>query len=149
MKSLITRRNLWGTFIKQIWQIETYTHLRLKVCLSTIHVLELWEEERKMKRTLHSKSRLWFLSKTVTDSPTDCWWSMEDFLTLNITQRSEEIYNIWKSKISRRRAYLLSPGCYIIKLHHLFAKFFEAVCQVLFIGRILNSLQGFLYLPHT
>lgn len=55
----------------------------------------------------------------------------------------------WKSMRHWNSRYLLSPGCHIVKLHHLFPKLFEPVGQILLIGSILYSFQGLFHLIHT
>lgn len=47
------------------------------------------------------------------------------------------------------KTHLLSACSHIVQLHHLFSKLLEAVSQVLFIGGILHTLQGFLHLWNT
>lgn len=61
----------------------------------------------------------------------------------------EDTLFFWKSMRIWNSRYLLSPGCHIVKLHHLFPKLFEPVGQILLIGSILYSLQGLFHLPHT
>lgn len=72
-------------------------------------------------------------------------------LCLNVTHKSGVVYVSWERRRRRQGAscYLLSPGCHIVKLHHLLPKLLEAVGQVLLIGCILHSLQGLLHLSHT
>ena len=46
-------------------------------------------------------------------------------------------------------SYLLSSRSYIVKFHHLFSKFFKAICKVLLICSIFDSFQGLLHLKQT
>ena len=46
-------------------------------------------------------------------------------------------------------SYLLSSRSYVVKFHHLFSKFFKAICKVLLICSIFDSFQGLLHLKQT
>ena len=46
-------------------------------------------------------------------------------------------------------SYLLSSRSYIVKFHHLFSKFFKAICKVLLICSIFDSFQGLFHLKQT